>query len=448
MEKVLKQKRGITLITIIVTILVILILAGIVTHQLQENNGMFNNILKARNEINRNSAKEKLVIEINDNLISKNIHEVEDIKNNVLNNIEDSQVSGNSFPLVITIDSYTFKVNENGDVSDYDFDYMVEFNSNGISGEMDLQEFSFGESMKLNANQYSKDGYTFLHWNTKKDGSGENYNDEEYVSNLTSKKNSIVVLYAQWKQSSAEINGVYYDTLQEAITKAPNDGTETIIQIQKDTTENITIKSGQNIIFDLGGNKLNASINDAVITNNGTLKITNGTVESTFATGTINNNLGGTLIVDGGTITGKERSAIYNDKGDVFIYGDSYITSTATGFASKQKLERGAVHNLEGGTVTIIGGTIIGIKQQALTNMGTMIIGSKGDINIDSPVIIGKTYGIKSNGTLEIYDGIIKGITDPIWGSVTKREPNTDWTTRQEIIDKDTYTIQYLELVE
>ena len=441
------NKSGITLIGLVITIIVLIILT-LTTFSILQKNAIIDYALNASEEVKRNGAKEKIKLEVVGSRISNGKYVAEEIKNDILSHIDNSTVTGITFPLIATVDGYTFKIDDTGKVVEAECDYQVEFNGNGVVGAMKVQDFWFGESKKLHANQYAQEGYSFLNWNTEADGSGKDFYDEELVSDLTSEAYGVVTLYAQWSKGTAQVNGVDYDGVQDALDKIPTNGIETKIRIAKDTTENITIKAGQNVVFDLRDKTLNSEQNAAVITNNGQLTITNGTVSSTFATGTINNNKGATLIIDGGIITGKERSAIYNDRGTVIIKGDAYITSTATGFASNQVLERGAVHNLSGGTVYIKGGTIIGITQQAVTNMGKMIIGDEGDIDTTSPVIIGNTYGIKSNGTLEIYDGIVKGKEGTISGTITKREPNTKRTTGTEEINGETYQIEYLETVQ
>ncbi len=77
--------------------------------------------------------------------------------------------------------------------------YTVKFDGNGSdSGSMNDQSFTYGQSQNLTANAYSRANYTFKNWNTKADGSGKNYTDEQSVSNLTSENGAIITLYAQW----------------------------------------------------------------------------------------------------------------------------------------------------------------------------------------------------------------------------------------------------------
>ncbi len=75
--------------------------------------------------------------------------------------------------------------------------YTVEFNGNGAtSGTMQSQNFVYGNSTTLKSNAFVKTGYVFNGWNTKADGTGVNYADQEAVLNLA--VSGTVTLYAQW----------------------------------------------------------------------------------------------------------------------------------------------------------------------------------------------------------------------------------------------------------
>ena len=60
------------------------------------------------------------------------------------------------------------------------------------------QDFSYNESKKLNANTFAYEGYTFTGWNTKADGTGISYADEQQVLNLSTDFEGMYNLYAQW----------------------------------------------------------------------------------------------------------------------------------------------------------------------------------------------------------------------------------------------------------
>ena len=78
--------------------------------------------------------------------------------------------------------------------------YNVRFNKNSDSAEgtMSDQPFYFTEEKALTANAFTRTGYNFAGWNTKADGSGIGYTDEESVSNLSATEGATVNLYAQW----------------------------------------------------------------------------------------------------------------------------------------------------------------------------------------------------------------------------------------------------------
>lgn len=69
-----------------------------------------------------------------------------------------------------------------------------------IKGEeiKSTQEITYGNSENLNANTYLREGYVFVNWNTKPDGTGTTYSDEQLVTNNSSGLETIK-LYAQWK---------------------------------------------------------------------------------------------------------------------------------------------------------------------------------------------------------------------------------------------------------
>ena len=77
-----------------------------------------------------------------------------------------------------------------------------------------------------------------------------------------------------------------------------------------------------------------------------------------------------------------------------------------------------------------------------------MTIGKKdGSVNISSPIVAGETYGIINKGTLNFYDGTIKGKQGAVDGQITDKEENTREVEGIETIDEDTiYQTLYLEV--
>ena len=80
--------------------------------------------------------------------------------------------------------------------------YSVVFNANGGSGFMDRQHFSFGgDPVALSKNTFTREGYTFVGWNTRADGEGLAYSNREKVQDLVSVPGAVITLYAQWNKT-------------------------------------------------------------------------------------------------------------------------------------------------------------------------------------------------------------------------------------------------------
>ena len=253
--------------------------------------------------------------------------------------------------------------------------------------------------------------------------------------------------YAHWTSNAvAEYNGNDYFTLQAAINAVPKDNSIALITVVKDIKENVTIAANQNIEFDFGNHTLSnkKTDNTPVFLNQGTIKISNGNFTTSATAAVINNRSGGRVIITGGNISStSDRQAIYNYSGGIIdISGTAYITSNSAGMApsGESSLGRATIQNLRGGTVNINGGTIIGTVQQAISNEGTLNIGTKdGVISTTVPSIRGETYGIVSTSTLNFYDGVLKGITNPVSGTISDEETGSTEVNGTETINNKTY---------
>lgn len=97
------------------------------------------------------------------------------------------------------------------------------------------------------------------------------------------------------KEPVAQIGDTKYETIQDAFDAAGQ--TSSTVIILKDTDEVSTLAEGQTVILDLQGHTVGYSKDEAVITNNGTLTITDtssektGTIENLVGTGIENNGI-------------------------------------------------------------------------------------------------------------------------------------------------------------
>lgn len=138
--------------------------------------------------------------------------------------------------------------------------YYVSFDSNNANGTMKKQTFTYDKEQALNKNEFTKPGYKFNGWNTKVDGSGDAYDNEEVVKNLTKVNGQTITLYAQWKLNvvvKITVDNEYYH-VDDIVT--PND-------IRKTLTAIILDKST--------GNDITSSFDNAIVSKVITKEITN-----------------------------------------------------------------------------------------------------------------------------------------------------------------------------
>ena len=72
---------------------------------------------------------------------------------------------------------------------------QIKFYSNTPIEEVSTQALDINQAANLIENNYTKQGYQFLKWNTKKDGTGESYENAQEIT-----INEDLILYAQWKE--------------------------------------------------------------------------------------------------------------------------------------------------------------------------------------------------------------------------------------------------------
>ncbi|MBQ7643485.1 MAG: InlB B-repeat-containing protein, partial [Spirochaetales bacterium] len=285
---------------------------------------------------------------------------------------------------------------------------LVTFDANGGSGSMAVQEVKAKTLAVLNANTFTKEGYLFVEWNTKADGSGMAYANEASVA-LTEN----TTLYAQWLDASALIlptttqlnNGTEYSIISDVTVTSrlvvngtvtislPADKTLTIpkgIKVAEGNSLTIT-GAGTLVIAETEAGK--AGIGGDGNESCGTVEIKGGTInvtggQSAAGIGGGRDGSGGTITISGGTVTavgGNSAAGIgsgtgmYNDvnAGTITISGG---TVNATGGASSAGIGGGA--NAGGGTITISGGTVNATSGSNAPGIGAGADGAAGTITI------------------------------------------------------------------
>lgn len=95
----------------------------------------------------------------------------------------------------ISWNRYTVKYDKNHRKASGYMEESVFFYNNAASYEGTAVK---GEE-KLRKNAFQRTGYVFDGWNTKADGTGRAFTEEQQVRNLTAENKGIIVLYAQWR---------------------------------------------------------------------------------------------------------------------------------------------------------------------------------------------------------------------------------------------------------
>ena len=82
-----------------------------------------------------------------------------------------------------------------------------------------------------------------------------------------------------------------------------------------------------------------------------------------------------------------------------------------------------------------------------VSTCGPLTLGVKNDgvVSTTSPVIKAETSGIKCTNTLNFYDGIVKGKSDAIDGTISDCEPGYVKVDGTESINGATYYTAYLD---
>lgn len=99
--------------------------------------------------------------------------------------------------------TYTFYATWNPNI------FSIRYNPNGASGAPVIQNEQQTDFVNIvfNSNPYTRDGYTFINWNTKPDGSGTSFTPNTLEPNIFKPEhNSIIDVYAQWNPNSYTIH--------------------------------------------------------------------------------------------------------------------------------------------------------------------------------------------------------------------------------------------------
>ncbi len=209
--------------------------------------------------------------------------------------------------------------------------------------------------------------------------------------------------------SEAQINGLYYKTLDDAVSKVADGDTITLLE---DVTGQVVIPEDKTITLDLGGHKLTNS--EAAIINKGTLTVDNGTIESTSGVGIGVGNNSKTTIQPGVTIKSREGAVItgYATGATITINGGNFLAEDNAVIAGN-----GTERDGKPNTITIKGGTFTGnIKSKGYIACGIyapwkdVITVNGGTFTVNNGIgVVCRAGQVHINGGTFICNGSAKG---------------------------------------
>ncbi len=162
-RKVIKHKeknynsKGITLIALVITIIVLLILAAVSIATLTGENGILTKAQTAKEETQKATAKEKVQVAVMGSYDEDKNLDLKQLNDNInkIEGIDRKNLPINGLPVIIMVDSYEIKIFENGKV-----EFINESDENGeeILPEPPIEE-NFGISAKDISNCENKSEY-------------------------------------------------------------------------------------------------------------------------------------------------------------------------------------------------------------------------------------------------------------------------------------------------
>ena len=130
-KNIAKNTKGITLIALVITIIVLLILAGVSIAMLTGQNGILNQAQEAKSQTEFKSAEEKVKLAIMGARADDGQMTVDELKREV--GYQGGSVTGDAFPVQVQMDGHTFTVDANGTVT-----------SNGSGGDQPSGQGTLG----------------------------------------------------------------------------------------------------------------------------------------------------------------------------------------------------------------------------------------------------------------------------------------------------------------
>jgi len=185
MKTKFKNAKGITLIALVITIIVLLILAGVTIATLTGDNGILNQAGKAKDKTTEAESIERVQIEVAGSFGNDGKIDVDELNEN-LKNIEGLTYKGNALsdsnkitlPATVTVNGYDIQITSNGGVRKYDPLAEIIANPQAYYGKK-VTNYKASDSdtntyriFYVDKDNYFKDGYNTIYLKADYTGGG------------------------------------------------------------------------------------------------------------------------------------------------------------------------------------------------------------------------------------------------------------------------------------
>ncbi len=402
-----KKAKGITLIALVVTIIILLLLAGISVQMLTGNNGILTRAEEAKIVYEESEFKTQLELEILGNHDEKMQMNAVELKTNIEAHIKNASVEGNEFPLKVknTKTNKVYMIHDENEIAivEYNEEYVARIKSkyyktlieaiadvptDNIQKEIillkdDNENVSIPTNTKIVLNLNNKKLWSELQTTVISRGTLE-------IKNGTIQSNEKHAVYNYGTLTINEENTIIKSLSTSVACLVNQDGAELIIN-----NGTVSAEGTHNALYGYQ--------NESITINNGTIISASNAAISSI----------GNITINGGNCSGKENAVIIRENSNLVINGGSFTAqvNSALHMSSQSNciINKG-IFNSNKTTDANWDGVI------HHDSTGSLTIGNIGDnnnniiINNNNNKISGIFSDTKTTGkTITINSGIING---------------------------------------
>ena len=142
-----KRNKGITLIALVVTIIVLLILAGISINALTGQNGLLNRAAEAKEKSENSQKEEQIKLAVMSSIGTDGLIDFNQLKTEIES--KGGRVTGTTFPVTVTTGNSTYQIDQYGNITEASTVPQISYTVTNIDGS-EITSSNLPESAKLN----------------------------------------------------------------------------------------------------------------------------------------------------------------------------------------------------------------------------------------------------------------------------------------------------------